>query len=366
MIPAADVLRGWIEEYAGLGLHRTGSPGDEATSRWLLRRLHDRGVASASVAFSFPRFAWREAAVFVGSSRVEGTPLYDAGSTGPEGTTGSFPVLEDPDAAALESALDVQGGTEGLIVVTGDPEGYVRLQNAERMDRPWPVPALQIARRDAAPVLQAARTGAAMRLVIDGERLVGAASNVVADIPAAGADETVVLMTPKSGWFGCAAERGGGIAIVLALAQAAAGLPGRRKHLRVLFTGGHELGHCGLIAYLAQRPALRDQASFWLQLGASIGAREASGMRIFTRDPALRGWFPGALQRHGAGPVALAPADLRPHGESREVFDRPFLSLAGRHPCFHSPRDMPGRTVDAESVAHYARAFLELLERQLR
>jgi len=366
VIPATDVLRGWIEEYARLGWHRTGSPGDEATSRWLLRHLRDCGIAAAPVAFSFTRFAWHEAAVFVGPARIEGTPLYDAGSTGPEGVAGDFPLLEDPDTAALESALDVQGGAEGLIVVTGDPEGCVRLQNAERMDRPWPIPVLQVARRDAEPVLQAARTGAALRLVIDGERLSGEASNVVADIPAAGAEDTVVLMTPKTGWFGCAAERGGGIAIALALAQAAAAMPGRRKHLRVLFTGGHELGHRGLLAYLAQSPELRDEAAFWLQLGASIGAREASNMRVFARDAALRGWFPEVLQRHGAGPVALAPADLRPHGESREVFDRPFVSLAGRHPCFHSPRDLPERTVDAESVARYARAFMELLERLLR
>jgi len=366
VIPGPDVLRGWIEDYAGQGLHRTGSPGDEATNRWLLRLLRERGIAAAPASFRFRRLAWREAAVFAGPARIEGTPLYDAGATTAEGVAGSFPVLEEPDAATLEAALDDPGVAAGMVVVTGDPEGYVRLRNAERLDRPWPIPVLQVARRDAAPLLQAARAGAALRLVIDCERLDGEASNVVADLPAAGASETVVLMTPKTGWFGCAAERGGGIAIALALAQAAAELPGRRRHLRILFTGGHELGHSGLLAYLAQDAALRARAAFWLQLGASIGAREASNMRVFTRDDALRDWFPGVLRSHGAGPAALAPADLRPHGESREVFDRPFLSLAGGHPCFHSPRDLPGRTVDADSVARYARALLELLERVLR
>lgn len=366
MIPGPDVLRGWIEDYAGLGLHRTGSPGDEATNRWLLRLLHERGIAAACTPFSFPRLAWRDAAVFAGTARIEGTPLFDAGSTGPEGVGGTIPVLEDPDAATLESALDGPGDAAGMIVVSGDPDGYVRLRNAERMDCPWPIPVLQVARRDAAPLLQAARAAAALRLVIDCERLDGEASNVVADIPAVGAEGTVVLMTPKTGWFGCAAERGGGIAIALAMAQVAADMPGRRRHLRILFTGGHELGHRGLLAYLAQNTVLRARATFWLQLGASIGAREASSMRVFTRDEALRDWFPGVLLRHRAGPVALAPADLRPHGESREVFDRPFLSLAGGHPRFHSPGDLPGRTVDTDAVARYAHALLELLGRVLR
>lgn len=126
MIPPARVLLGWIEEYAGLGLHRTGSPGDQASSHWLLWHLRARGIAAAPVAFSFPRFAWREAAVFVGAVRIEGTPLHDAGSTGRHGVAGEFPVLEDPDKAALDSALQAHRGSQGLIVVTGDPEDCVR------------------------------------------------------------------------------------------------------------------------------------------------------------------------------------------------------------------------------------------------
>jgi hypothetical protein len=136
-------------------------------------------------------------------------------------------------------------------------------------------------------------------------------------------------------------------------------------NLRVLFTSGHELGHRGLLSYLAADPARRETPGFWLQLGASIGARRAGGMRVFTREPSLRDWFPAALTRHGVDEVALAPADLRPHGESREVFDRPFLSLAGRHPWFHSRNDEPDRAVDAHSLARYGAAFGDLLTRLL-
>jgi hypothetical protein len=357
-------LAALVTAYAGHGIHRTGSPGDEATSHWLVDWLAERGIEAHTAAFPFPRVVVREAAVHAGTVRIEGTPLHDGGSTVPDGVTGVFRTLEDPDAGALAAALDAAGTAPGIIVVSGDPEGFPLLHNAERMDRPWRVPVLQVERRDAAPVLEAARSGAVLKLVVDFERRAGTATNVVADVPARGADGLAVLMTPKSGWFACAAERGGGIALALALAESAADLP-RRKGLRVLFTGGHELGHCGLLAYLRQEPSLRKDARFWLQLGASIGARGATNMRVFTRDPAMREWFPSVLARHGAGPVALAPADLRPHGEAREVFDRPFLSLAGRHPRFHSPRDLPELALDAESLSRYGAAFRELLERLL-
>jgi hypothetical protein len=71
------------------------------------------------------------------------------------------------------------------------------------------------------------------------------------------------------------------------------------------------------------------------------------------------------LERHGAGPVALADPGVRPGGESREVFEHPFVALAGGHAYFHSPRDLPEVAVDAERVARFGRAFAELLEKAL-
>jgi hypothetical protein len=331
-------------------------------SDWIAGWLRERGVEARLDDFEFRKTIVRDAAVFVKDRRIDGTPLHDAGATGPAGIEGRILVLQDPDPAALDEALDNRTA-RGLVIVTGDPEGEVVLRNAERLESPWKLPVLQVARRDAAPLLAG---GASIRLVVVQESVPAKASNVVADLPAPGGEGTVVLMTPKSGWFQCAAERGGGIAIAMALCAHAASLPERRRHLRVLFTSGHELGHLGLRAYLARNPGLRGSADFWLHLGASIGARNADGMRVFAREESMRQAFMASLRRHGAGPAALADRDLRPHGESREVFERPFLSLAGRHPYFHSPQDLPTKSVDAESVARHAAAFGELLEQKLR
>jgi hypothetical protein len=367
-----------VGEYCALGVHRTGSAGDEATSGWLCEWLARHGARARAMAFPFSRVDCAAAFVEAGGARIEGTPLFDGGATGPRGlegalergaAAGAIALIDEagrPDLHSFPMRGDGAAGPLAAIAVTGDPQGDVLLRNAERMDSPWALPVLQVARRDAAPLERAADCGERVRLVIDRTVREAQASNVVADIPAPGSEGLVVLMTPKSGWFQCAAERGGGIAIAMALAAGAGTIAGRRRDLRVLFTSGHELGHRGVRRYLEANAELRRRASLWIQLGASIGARHPAGTRLFSREPAWREWFPPVLARHGAGPVALADPDVRPGGESREVFDHPFVALAGGHAYFHSPRDVPEVAVDAASVARYGAAFAELLEKALR
>ncbi len=59
-------------------------------------------------------------------------------------------------------------------------------------------------------------------------------------------------MTPRSGWWQCASERGGGIAVwVEILAAVAAAKPARTVNF--VASTGHELGHYGLTHYLESR-----------------------------------------------------------------------------------------------------------------
>ncbi|MBL8382899.1 MAG: hypothetical protein JNM90_07500 [Burkholderiales bacterium] len=359
-----------IAQFAALGTHRTGSDGDEATSRWLAAWLGERGIAATIEPLAFPEVRWRVAAVEVDGARIAGTPLYDGGATPPEGIVaplcagGGDGIAVVADGAALDAMLAASPAARprAAIAVSGDPDGHVVLRNAERIAAPHARPVLQVAARDAAPLRAAAAAGRTARLVVDRAVAPGTASNVVADLPVAGADGLVVLMTPKSGWFTCAAERGGGIAIALALAARGAAMRARRRSLRVLFTTGHELAHWGLRHHLEADPRLRDEAALWVHLGASIGARATDATRLFSREHAWRAWFPDALARHGADAVTLMDADRRPGGESREVFDRPFVSMAGHHRYFHSPQDVPEIAVDAARVARFGAAFAELME----
>lgn len=372
-----ELMTELIGGYSSLGAHRTGSPADEATSRWIIDWLGKQQVEARTAAFPFPKVECRAAHVEAGDSIVEGTPLYDGAATesggieaplvlGGSAVAGKIVLLDQPGPDEFVSLLDPargEGRPLGVIAATGDPDGFVMLRNAERMASRSPLPVLQIARNDAASLLRIANTDHKVRLVIDSDVVPSRATNVVADIKAPASDGLVVVLTPKSGWFSCAAERGAGVAITMALAARIAAIDERRKDVRVLFTSGHELGHCGLLNYLEQNPGLRNQAQLWVQLGASIGARYPHNIRVFSREDGWREWFMSVLARHGAGPATLAQPDVRPGGESREVFGCPFVALAGHHAYFHSPRDIPEIAVDAEGVARFGRALGELIDR---
>ncbi|HZN20174.1 MAG TPA: hypothetical protein VFB84_18585, partial [Micromonosporaceae bacterium] len=267
---AAEAIASDISAYTELGDHRTGWPADNAVSDWLVAELQAAGLTAEQVSFSFPLVQPEPSWVGIGGRRVTGAPLYDGGVTGPNGVAGRLTddathadggllVLRDaPIAAHGRGTPWAEARPAGVILISGDPEGAVLHRNAERIDRPFQVPVLQVARRDATPIEAAISTGDSATLVVRTQRMSGTATNVVAALPATTgqADEAIVLMTPKSGWGPCAAERSDGIVIELALARHLAALPERRREVRCLFTGGHELAHYGLCSLLRDRPAL--------------------------------------------------------------------------------------------------------------
>jgi hypothetical protein len=81
------------------------------------------------------------------------------------------------------------------------------------------LPVLLVAAADAAPLLIATQSqNGAATVKVHGIRRVARGTNVVAYLPASPDTATSApfgLLTPKSGWYTCAAERGGGIAVWL-------------------------------------------------------------------------------------------------------------------------------------------------------
>lgn len=376
---SAEEARRLIREFAAQGIHRTGWPADDAASHWIGNWLNQHNIASQIEPFEFPRIHQAPSFVEWQDHHIEGVVLHDGGRTPRGGVIGPLvtaagtaraPVrLLAPGTLADPMSLMAAGGSlpAAAIVLAGDSQGEIVLRNAEHLATPRPVPVLQVAARHADALHDAASRGLSVRVVVDYQRVPARATNVIADIQTPGASQQVVIMTPKSGWFGCAAERGGGLVIALALAAAAARTGHRRFHVRCLFTSGHELGHWGLRAYLEAHPEIRAQTRLWIHLGASIGARHPwpGSPILYSKEPAWRAWFVPVLERLRAGPVTLAPIEQRPPGESREVLDHPFVSMGGAHRYFHSPLDTPSIAADADNVMAYAAAFGELLDRVL-
>jgi hypothetical protein len=370
-----------VREFDALGIHRTGSPGDNATTAWLARHLAAMGVTAKAWSFAVPRLETRAAYVDTLGRQIAGHAQMDAGLTPTGGVEGPLVPVEavrrgaiavlDIDVSAstghdIEQAVQrgAAAAAAGLVVIARRGGASAFLVNAPRVWTPDPLPVLFVPPADADPIRQAVAEAARARLVVDGVRRLVTAENVVghlpADAPRAGM-APLGVMTPKSGWFWCAAERGGGIAVWLAVAQTLAAMRGRGRDVVLLATSGHELGHSGLEAYLLAHPNLAAGAVVWLHLGASIGAAVAPPLGLFASDAPLLEQARAALDAAGAGPYRVQPAGLVPGGEARNIAVRGgrYISLAGGHAFFHTPEDRPD-AVDAHALARFASACTAL------
>ncbi len=384
---APSVIEERIRAYEGFGIHRTGGTGDDRTSTWLRDLLVAAGVPGELERFKFPRVEYRRARLTWPDDTIDGTPMYDGGFTDFGGIEGELCEDSDPDpfgkivvatsavrgdqrwtaamALAHYQALGEQG-IVGIVVPSGDPEGEVILRNAEHIKTPFNVPVLQIAAKDARRLTSSLVIGGVeATLEVDGERLQSSATNVVATV--AGSDEAlapVVVMTPKSGWFTCAAERGGGIAIWVALAEAVASA-GPKRTVHFVASSGHELHHQGLYHYLAARHGIIKDAAAWLHLGASIGARYPNA-RLGGSDEYLHTLATGAVRDAGVDESTLDVFDVgNPGGgEARNIAEGGgrYVTFLGGHRYFHSPQDTVDIAVDAENVSRWGQAAWAVLQ----
>jgi len=171
-------------------------------------------------------------------------------------------------------------------------------------------------------------------------------------------DDPIVVTTPLTGWFNCAAERATGLALALQVTTDLA-----QEH-PVLFVGntGHELYNYGARKYLAEEFDLSPRAVF--HFGSALGASRRQpdgtlglGPRAAFSQPA-NATVPdlvGDLQAANIGVAAKWP------GEGQVWHDRlgdgvPLLSIAGNLREFHSPDDVVGLTTDPATLQQAYRA----------
>ena len=103
-------------------------------------------------------------------------------------------------------------------------------------------------------------------------------------------------MTPRSGWWSNASERGGGIACFLEMMR---GIEESRPQRDVIFTAntGHELGHTGLDQYLHDNSGLIKDAFLWVHLGANFAARHGAEVRLqYSDDLAVASLAPWLME----------------------------------------------------------------------
>ncbi len=228
-------LHDLVVEYTALGDHRTGTSIDDLMRAWFCGQLSARGCQVSEEPYAFRRFV-ADVSVTVDGDEVESMPLWYSwtGEVNDVARVVRTELTGNWTAGGLNTTC--AAATDPLVLATVGAIDAVITPNRAPGSPAGP-PTVLVAPSSVAFV-SASSTSPAARVRIRGRAAVvdGSSANVIGwRGPASPAP--VVLTTPLSGWFGCAAERGTGIAVLLHLLDR---LPDDIAVL-ALGTTGHEL-----------------------------------------------------------------------------------------------------------------------------
>jgi hypothetical protein len=364
-----------IQTYDRQGIHRTATIVDNASADWLRQLAAVAGGDAHLNSFSLRQVDIRAAYVEADGKRIEGVPLFDAGFTGETGIVGTLGSADSTADIALVT-IDASGiGTEGrglenlrrsgahraIVAVTTTETAGLTLSNASAFANPYGIPVLQVASENQARLTELAASGARVTYVAAASRNPSEAMNVVVNVAGRRPElAPLVVMTPRSGWWQCASERGGGLACWMESIRAVSAAKPVRPAIFIA-SSGHELGHFGLDAFLKEHPALIKEAAAWIHLGANIGAAGGQ-LRLQASDDEIEGKMVKALEDTSATVRQRVPRGTVPAGEARNIHvgGGRYVSLLGSGKFFHTQQDRWPVAVDAEAVTKFATAVSNL------
>ena len=346
-----------VQRYFAFGIHRTGTAVDHRTAAWMADELRDRGLTVEPQTLPFDQW------VAESTLTCDGEPIeHLAVPYEWEGTldTSSVAVLESddphhggrPEALAEPIAEAQAAGADALIVPTTHPEGSLRAVNRNPEAGVSGFPVVLAAGRDADRL-----RGGALHLALEATTRPATTTNVIGRNQTEG--QPLILTTPLTGWFGCAGERGTGVAVFLHLVDALADLP-----LLVNATGGHELTWFGAQRWVEANA--RIDAAALVHVGASVGVVEpgTGPDRELIATRSARTSLPSPQAATMSEVLAPVGLDLRPDSESwlgeAQTFCHlgiPLLSFTGAGRDFHCPEDTPERATTPRAMARVATAF---------
>jgi hypothetical protein len=261
-------------------------------------------------------------------------------------------------------------GAVAVVIVTTGPSGEAIALNAG--EAPFvPIPTAVIAPKHAEPYVGAASSGAEATLILDGDATHRPCKNLVGRIERG--NRWIAISTPRTGWYGCVAERGTGTAVFLELADWIV----RRfpdHSIFVMSSGGHEYFFAGSHRVLDQAPPPADTI-VWAHIGATLAARAAEDrgsevVMLDTADPDRTLMATDAAREAAAAGFAgiegiTGPVAVRPRAGELSTFTdlgyaRAFAVL-GLHRWFHTVEDTLER-VDARLLVPVLRAHQRTIE----
>jgi hypothetical protein len=389
-----------LDEYIGFGSKQAGSPGDIACGNWLAAQLDSLGFKVERQEVATPFFEPKRSELLCGEAKAPLWPQPIVVQSPPEGVTGPLvridragraeaPVegsialidlpfgrwssalakpIREPIAAAFAA------GAKAAAVITNGPTGKIIALNADGRAPMFGGPVALLAPENAEPFLAAAIRRAPATLVVRGDGGRRPAFNFVGRLDR-GKPRWLVVSTPRSGWFGCAGERGPGIAAWLWLARWTSHAV-QSHNLAFVCNTAHEYEYLGAAEALKTFTPKPAETHFWLHLGANVAARDwhegvgqwrplpsVDTQRYLSISPSL---LPLAREVFAGHPGLEAPysTDTLTAGELTEIVGAgyaPAAGVFGIHRYHHVAED-DARCVSAASVASTAGAFQRLLE----
>lgn len=397
--PVDDKIEQDLLQYLNFGNKRAGGAGDTACGNWLASELATAGYAVERQYYEVPFF---EAATAELACDGQSVPIYPQPivvPTGPGGLAGPLvrvdgygqfagsmkgaialvdllharwsSILSPAVRAPIETAF--AAGASAAVAITNGPSGQVIALNADGRAPMFPGPVALLAPDMAKDFLAAAMTRKTARLTVDGQGGVRKAFNLVGRLDR-GKARWLAISTPRSGWFGCAAERGPGVAAWLDLVRwAGVALPDH--NLSFICNTGHEYEYLGAAEAMKQIAPPVDQTDFWLHIGANVAARDwhsivglaplpsVDSQRYLSLSPGLlpiaRSLFAGQ-----AGYEEPVSSDVLSAGELDEVIKSgysPAAGVFGIHRYHHTAAD-DERCLHVPATVEAAAGFRKLLQ----
>jgi hypothetical protein len=366
-----------FKEYDSQGFHRTGTETDTQSAFWLADRVQNTGQVPHMIRFPHKRIDTINGILYIGDVRVSGVPCFDGTFTDSRGIQGRLGTLDGNNAIAVvdswslgaRASYSARSGNrfKGIVIISDASAAGIRpglvLSNAERFDSPFGPPVLQVSSEDKKLIFKAIQDAKPVRLAAEVKKTSVEAINVEVHIKGTQPNlAPVVVMTPRSGWWHCASERGGGIACWLEMIRA---LSESRPKRTVIFiaSSGHELGHLGLEVFLDHNRDLVKRARLWIHLGANFAAIQPSQVRIQASDKDIEDSTLDAMARTGIQPDIRMPVGSRPLGEARNIHDGQgrYISLLGNNPYFHHIDDRWPHAVNLKKAQRLIDAFTQIL-----
>ncbi len=361
-------LAAWVAAYDAQGWHRSGSATDGRSARWLAAEAARVGATVGVETYAFDRVVHGGSVLQIGDRTVPGMLLFDSPIPSRSCIRGAMgPVGDDTEIGVLESTFDDELLREArrnerhraVVVVTRGGAPGLALHNAPA-DEPYGRPVLQVSSRSAGILATAAAERSAGSIDVDAHRAAARLENVVAQKRPNPSDRApICVLTPRSGWWHCAAERGGGIACWLDALDVIVGSSSRP--VRFIATSGHELGYSGLRRLLAAREP--DPDSIWVHLGANIGARGGI-LGIAGSEDGLVEEMARSLRDEGFPEERMRRLPT-PVGEASELHRRGarVVSLVGTNDHFHLRSDRYPSNIDLERLSEASRGIVALVTR---